>query len=102
MDGPLIGEAWGGGEVRGGANQNPFSSWQRPVLTAVLWWEADNVISGQEVSSHLCAAPAHREVNFLRWTPRGGGGTRSRPTETSSVLNSSGSSQVQSVKVCSP
>lgn len=48
------------------ANQNPFSSWQRPVLTAVLWWKADNVISGQGVSSHLIAAPAHCEVKLLK------------------------------------
>lgn len=60
MDRPPVEEE--GGKV----NQNPLSSWQRPVSTAVLLCKADNVISGQEFSSHLSGAAAHCEVKLLK------------------------------------
>lgn len=61
MDRPPVGE-----EGAGGVNQNPLSSWQRPVSTAVLLCKADNVISGRELSSHLSAAAAYCEVKLLK------------------------------------
>lgn len=60
MDRPLAGGE--GGKV----NQNPLGSWQRPVSTAVLLCKADNVISGQEIPSHLSAAAVHCEVKLFK------------------------------------
>lgn len=61
---PLVGGE--GGKV----NQNPVLSWQRPVSTAGLLCKADNVISGQEVSSHLSSAAAHCEVKLFKMSSK--------------------------------
>lgn len=61
MDKPLVGEELGGWEA---------DSWQRPVSTAVLLCEADNVISGPEFSSHLSAAAAHCEVKVFKMSSK--------------------------------